>query len=85
LPTQNKKCFHILITLILFFNYLKIKHPTTISQGFNPIAPPLRGNKKDSIGHTIQENAVLSAACADTIRKLLELGDYNEVKEWTLL
>jgi hypothetical protein len=49
------------------------------------IAPPLRGNKKDSIGHTMQENAVLSAACADTIRKLLELGNLNEAKEWFLL
>jgi hypothetical protein len=33
----------------------------------------------------MQENAVLSAACADIIRKLLELGEVNEAKEWTLL
>jgi hypothetical protein len=30
---------------------------------------------KYSIGVTMQENAVLSAACADTIRKFLELGE----------
>jgi hypothetical protein len=45
-----------------------------------PIAPPLRGNKKDSIGVTMQENAVLSAACVDTIRKFLELGEVDEAK-----
>jgi hypothetical protein len=28
---------------------------------------------------------VFSAACADTIRKLLELGEVAEAKEWTLL
>jgi hypothetical protein len=33
----------------------------------------------------MQENAVLSAASADTIRKLLELGEVDEAKEWTLL
>jgi hypothetical protein len=53
--------------------------------GNKPIAPPLRGNKKDSIGVTMQENAVLSSACADTTRKLLELGQVDEAKEWTLL
>jgi hypothetical protein len=53
--------------------------------GFKPIAPPLRGNKKGSIGHTIQENPVLSVACAGTIRKLLELNAVYEAKEWTLL
>jgi hypothetical protein len=53
--------------------------------GSKPLAPHLRDNKKDNIGHIIQENAVLSAACADTFRKLLELGAYDEAKEWTLL
>jgi hypothetical protein len=48
--------------------------------GSKPVAPPLRGYKKDSIGHTIQENAVLSAACGDTIRKLLELNAIDEQK-----
>jgi hypothetical protein len=52
--------------------------------GSKPVAPLLRGNKKDSIGPTMQENAVLSAACSDTIRKLLEL-EVAEAKEWTLL
>jgi hypothetical protein len=49
--------------------------------GSELIAPPLRGNKKDNIDHTTQENAVLSAACADRIGKLLELGVYDEVKK----
>jgi hypothetical protein len=53
--------------------------------GNKPIAPPLRGNKKDIIDHTIQEYAVLSAACADTIRKLLELNAIDKAKEWNLL
>jgi hypothetical protein len=53
--------------------------------GSKPIPSPLKNNKKDNINHTMQENAVLSAACADTIRKLLELGNVNEAKEWSLL
>jgi hypothetical protein len=61
-----------------------LKKTSSIS-GFKPIAPPLRGNKKDNIGHTIQENVVLSAGCADRIGRLLELGAYDEVKESTLL
>jgi hypothetical protein len=53
--------------------------------GSKPKAPPLKGNKKDNIGHTMQENAVLSAVCADPTMKLLEIGVYDEAKEWTLL
>jgi hypothetical protein len=63
-------------------NFLK---RTSSIFGSKPIAPPLRGIKKDSIDHTIQENAVLSSACADTIRKLLEFNAVDEAKEWTLL